>query len=62
MNIRFEHQVISLSDVMDYFTRGFEPNDGEDIADIEWYLDPMKQKVVFKISIQTHHESGDREQ
>lgn len=56
MNIRFEHQVISLSTVMDYFTRGFKPRTGEKIAGIEWFLDPVKQKVIFKMSIQTPHD------
>lgn len=58
MNIRFEHQVISLSTVMGYFTRGFEPKNGEKITGMEWYLDPVKQKVIFKITIQTPHEEA----
>lgn len=43
------YQVVDLTDVMDYFSKSFEFQDGQIIFKTEHFVDTAKGKVVFKI-------------
>lgn len=40
-----------LDDVMDYFIRGYRPNDGVLIVDTKWFMDPVKRVVILKLFV-----------
>lgn len=46
--IVIEYHEFDLEKVMDYFIKDFNGK----IEDAKWYLDPVKQKVIFRLMIE----------
>lgn len=49
MDMRIEHQVVSLDEVMRYFAKGFELRDGRKIFQLDHFIDTAKGQVVFRL-------------
>ncbi len=49
--IEYEWQEHSLKTVMNYFKKGFDARIGEEIVDVEWFIDPVKEKAIFKLVV-----------
>ena len=49
MKIVWQHH--RIDDVMDYFTKAFEVPEDQEILRHEWFYDPHKGVVVFKLVV-----------
>lgn len=54
--MKIEYQVVSLTDVMNYFAKGFDLTDGRAIFQVEHFIDTAKGYVVFRLT--THDASA----
>jgi hypothetical protein len=46
--IKIQWQQVELDSVIDYYVKGF----GVEISNYEFYIDPVKKKVIFKLYIE----------
>lgn len=44
------YQEAKLSDVMSYFAKGFTPPAGQTVTAVDYFIDPVKGAVVFKVT------------
>lgn len=57
MKIRTEYQERKLDEVMRYFAKDFQCKiPGEKIHHVEYFVDPVKQVVVFKLFVKEREE------
>lgn len=57
--MRIEYKEVDFQTVLNHFANGFKPRkDGESIFNHEAFFDPVKSKVIFRLSIR---EKEDRE-
>lgn len=47
---------VPIEGVLQFFAKEFEVPDGEKIIKRNWYLDPIKGKVLFVLTIKTENE------
>jgi Na+-transporting NADH:ubiquinone oxidoreductase subunit NqrC len=47
----FEHVEHDMDTVMRHFADGFKPGRGRQIMSVEWFIDPFKGRVLFKVFV-----------
>lgn len=52
--MEIKYQVHTVPDIMKFFVDGFKLPDGQKIWNYEWFYDPHKGKVVFRLEIITN--------
>lgn len=50
-NLRIQYETLEIEDVVAYFVRGYGNPERGAIEHYEWYMDPIKQKFIFKLFI-----------
>lgn len=55
--MKIQYQEHSIESVMDYFAAGFEMKEGQKLSRHEWFYDPTKGKVIFRLTIQEKEDS-----
>jgi hypothetical protein len=45
---------VALSDVMEEYAKAFVPPNGVTVTNVEWFFDPVKEVVVFKLTTQSN--------
>lgn len=56
MSLKIEYREANLQAVMDYFVKGYK--DHKKIEHTEWFLDPVKAKVIFKVYTKSQNPSA----
>lgn len=52
MATRIEHDEVSLKTILDNWARDYKPTKAEEhVFNYEWFLDPVKGKVIYKLYI-----------
>lgn len=54
--LRIEYIEASLETIMRYYIRGYELPKNEAISTSEWFIDQQKERVIFKLFIETNED------
>jgi hypothetical protein len=47
----YEWQEHSIQSVMNYFKKGFQSKNGDEILGIDYFIDPVKERVIFRLTV-----------
>lgn len=55
MNTQISYVEVDLKDVLNHYLQGYSFTDGNQIIRSESFIDPVKEKVIFKLIINTNN-------
>ena len=55
MNTSVAYVEIDLKEVLNYYIRGYSFSDGRQLIGSESFIDPTKEKVIFKLFIENNN-------